>query len=417
MLIIVYKIMSILFRPFVYLYLSKRIKNNKEDIKRIKERYGYAGVARKSGKIVWIHGASVGESLSALSIIHALEKDASISQILLTTGTVSSAKILDNKLTGKTIHQFLPLDIPSFNKRFLKYWKPNAAIFIESEIWPNLITQIKKLDINLAIINGRMTLSSYKKWLKFKQTSRKLFNNFDLCLTQNKESLFFFDQLGIKDTRYIGNLKFCTEKFTIDLNLFKQLEEDFKGRKILVAASTHPGEEKIISEITKNIRITHPEFISIIVPRHPNRKHLPSEINSSTLAVRSQKDLIDQNTDVYLADTFGELGLFYKLADFVFMGGSLVPHGGQNPIEAAYFCKNIFHGKHIENFLEVYETLNHFSITDIVENQRQLEIKLLNCYSDTKINDEASLELKIKSEGLDIIKGTIEQLNNKILNK
>ena len=262
-----------------------------------------------------------------------------------------------------------------------------------------------------------MTLSSYKKWLKFKQTSRKLFNNFDLCLTQNKESLFFFDQLGIKDTRYIGNLKFCTEKFTIELNLFKQLEEDFKGRKILVAASTHPGEEKIISEITKNIRITHPEFISIIVPRHPNRKHLPSEINSSTLAVRSQKDLIDQNTDVYLADTFGELGLFYKLADFVFMGGSLVPHGGQNPIEAAYFCKNIFHGKHIENFLEVYETLNHFSITDIVENQRQLEIKLLNCYSDTKINDEASLELKIKSEGLDIIKGTIEQLNNKILNK
>ena len=415
MLLKIYYVISILLMPLTGIYINRRIKLNKEDTKRFKERYGRASVQRTEGSLAWLHAASVGESLSILTIINELEKLKSIDQILLTTGTTSAAEIVANKLSSKTVHQYLPLDNPIFNKRFLKHWNPTYAIFVESEIWPNLIMQIKKLEIKLAIVNGRMTLKSYNKWLRFKKSSELIFKSFDLCLTQNKESSLFYKKLGINNTYYTGNLKFSSDKFEVTEDDFNDLKGMFKGRKVFLAASTHLGEEKIISEITNKIRESKKEFITIIVPRHPNRTNLLDQMTNSKVVMRSSNEKVDQATDIYLADTFGELGIFYKLADFIFIGGSFVPHGGQNPIEAAYFCNNIFHGKYIENFLEVYETLNHLLISELVDNPRQLQVKLMNCY-DAPPPDENELKKKINIEASDILKDTMHYLKSNIFN-
>ena len=415
MLLKIYYVISTLLIPFTGIYINRRIRLNKEDSKRFKERYGIASVYRAKGNLIWLHAASVGESLSILPIINELEKLKSIDQILLTTGTSSAAQIVANKLSSKTVHQYLPLDTPLFNKRFLRYWNPTYAIFVESEIWPNLIMQIKKMQIKLAIINGRMTLKSYNKWLRFKKSSELIFKSFDLCLTQNQESSFFYKKLGISNTYYTGNLKFSSDKFEFKEDAYNELKKIFKGRKVFLAASTHPGEEKIISDITNKVREVKQEFITIIVPRHPNRSKLSDQMPNSKVVIRSANGQIDKGTDIYLADTFGELGIFYKLADFIFIGGSFVPHGGQNPIEAAYFCNNIFHGRYIENFLEVYETLGHLSITELVDNSRQLQIKLMKCY-DAPPSNEDELMRKINLEASDILKDTMYHLNSKILN-
>ena len=414
MLLKIYYLISTLLIPFYSIYINSRIKQKKEDPQRYKERYGKPSAVRKNGDLIWIHAASVGECLSALPIIAELEKNIKIEQILITSGTTSSALIIKDKLSSKSIHQYLPLDVPLFNDRFLKFWNPKCAIFIESEIWPNLIYQIKKMEIKLAVINGRMTLKSYNKWLRFKKTSKLIFNNYDLCLTQNKESALFYKQLGINQTFYTGNIKFSSDKLEFNEENYNSLKNTIVGRKVFLAASTHPGEEMIISNLTQKIRNTNREFLCVLVPRHPNRSDLTKEIIDCKFATRSKNESINDDTDIYLADTFGELGLFYKLADIVFIGGSLVPHGGQNPIEAAYFCNNIFHGKYIENFLEVYETLNHLHITELVDNPRQLQIKIMQCYNDLPANEE-ELKRKIDIESVDIIRDTMQYLNTSIL--
>ena len=414
MLLKIYYLISSLLIPFYGLYINRRIKLLKEDQVRFIERYGKATVNRKDGDLIWIHAASVGECLSALPIITELEKNKAVNQILLTSGTTSSAQIINDKLTYKTTHQYLPLDVPLFNYRFLKFWNPKCAIFVESEIWPNMINQIKKMDIKLAVINGRMTIKSYNRWHRFKKTSKLIFNNFDICLTQNKESTLFYKNLGVSNTYYTGNIKFGCIKLQVNEENYHNLKKASTGRKIFLAASTHRGEEKMIADLTKKIRQVNKEFLTIIVPRHPNRNELAKEMLGCKVIRRSKNELIDKNTDIYLADTFGELGLFYKLADIAFIGGSFVPHGGQNPIEAAYFCNNIFHGKYIENFLEVYETLNHLHITELVDNPRQLHLKIMNCY-DHLPADEEQLKIKIDIEAADIIKDTMQYLENNIL--
>ena len=414
MLLKIYYLISTLLIPFYSIYINSRIKQKKEDPHRYKERYGKPSAVRKNGDLIWIHAASVGECLSALPIIAELEKNIKIEQILITSGTTSSALIIKDKLSSKSIHQYLPLDVPLFNDRFLKFWNPKCAIFIESEIWPNLIYQIKKMGIKLAVINGRMTLKSYNKWLRFKKTSKLIFNNYDLCLTQNKESALFYKQLGINQTFYTGNIKFSSDKLEFNEENYNNLKNTIVGRKVFLAASTHPGEEMIISNLTQKIRNTNREFLCVLVTRHQNRSDLTREIIDCKFATRSKNESINDDTDIYLADTFGELGLFYKLADIVFIGGSLVPHGGQNPIEAAYFCNNIFHGKYIENFLEVYETLNHLHITELVDNPRQLQIKIMQCYNDLPANEE-ELKRKIDIESVDIIRDTMQYLNTSIL--
>ena len=411
MLFRIYKIFAYLIYPFVPIYLNDRIRSNKELKDRIDERYGISTIDRKKGKLIWIHAASIGESLSVLPVIKELEKNKKIKQILVTTGTTTSAKIMKNKLKGKAFHQFIPIDIPIFVERFLDHWKPSLSIFVESEIWPNFIFALKNRNIKLMILNGRMTVKSYNSWSRFKKTALTLFENFDLCCTQSKDSTFFYKNLGIKNTTYTGNLKFASKPQAVDNKKLKILKKMFKGRKILLAASTHEGEEEIIANITLSLKKKYKNFVSIIVPRHPNRSEFFSNKQKLKIAYRSKDQDISSNTSIYIADTIGELNLFYELANFIFVGGSLVNHGGQNPIEAAFLGKTIIHGPNIMNFADVYEILSHMKLTYPVNNERQLKMYIDEKYKGSNNSVSTPGSSRIKKEGEQALKNSIQAIN------
>ena len=414
MLLRIYKIISYLIYPFIPIYLSNRLSLKKELKDRINERYGYSKINRKKGKLVWIHAASIGESLSILPVIKELEKNKKIKQILVTTGTVTSAKIMNERLKGKAFHQFLPIDIPIFVERFLNHWNPSTSIFVESEIWPNFVSALSKRNTKLIILNGRMTVKSFNSWLKFKKTALTLFTNFDLCCAQNSDSAFFYENLGIKNTIYTGNLKFSSEPEKADNKKLKILKKMVRNRKILLAASTHEGEEEIIANITSSLKKKDKNFLSIIAPRHPNRSEFFSNKQKLKIAYRSKNQEIKANTNIYIADTVGELNLFYELANFIFVGGSLVNHGGQNPIEAAFLGKTIIHGPNIMNFADVYEILNHMKLTFIVNNERQLQMYIENKYKKSNDVSSKSGSSRIKKEGRQALQNSMEAINQLI---
>ncbi len=405
-----YKLATILSYPFIPIYLKIRILNNKEDKKRVSERYGFASDIKKGGKLIWFHAASIGESLSIISLIKEIQKNNS-SQILVTTGTKSSAQLIINKFDKGIIHQFIPLDNPVFVERFLSYWRPNIGIFVESEIWPNLILQSKDKKVKLIIINGRMTPKTYKKWTIFSNSSKKIFSCFDHCLTQNNESALFYKNLGIKRVQYTGNLKFTSSPTKINTTTKKKIEKLLENRKVLVAASTHSGEEDIIAEITNEIRAVRKEFISIIIPRHPDRKFFIKNQALESVVLRSKSQKIKKNTSIYIADTLGELELFYGVADFIFVGGSLVNHGGQNPIEASYYGKLIHHGPFIQNFTDVYSTLKKMHITNLIETPNQLVRHIQKNYDKPKKSSKKSRLSQLKLESQNILKKNISLLN------
>ena len=411
MLLKIYKIFSYILILFVPLYLNNRIKLKKEIKERINERYGNAVIKRKKGKLIWIHTASIGESLAVIPVINELEKNNRIDQILVTTGTVTSAKILENRLKGKAFHQFIPLDIPIYVERFLDHWKPVLAVFVESEIWPNFIAGIKNRKTRLMILNGRMTIKSFNNWSKFKLLSSKIFSEFDYCCAQNSDSAFFYEKLGIRDTICTGNLKFSVKPEKIDNNKLSDIKKLIGKRKIFLGASTHSGEEDIIANVTSKIRKEHEDLLSVIVPRHPNRNKFFTKNKKIKYALRSKSEEIKSKTDVYIADTVGELNLFYKIADFVFIGGSLVGHGGQNPIESAFVGKKILHGPNIQNFVDVYEILHHMKMTHLINNERQLEIYLEEHYNNPEKISEASSLKKINAEGTQALQKSMEVIN------
>ena len=414
MLLWIYKIISYLIYPFVPIYLNNRLSLKKELKDRINERYGYSKIKRKKGKLVWLHAASIGESISILPLVKELEKNKNIKQILVTTGTVTSAKIMNERLKGKAFHQFLPIDIPIFVERFLNHWNPSVSIFVESEIWPNFIFALRKRRSKLMILNGRMTVKSFNNWLKFKKTSLTLFANFDLCCAQSNDSAFFYENLGIKNTVYTGNLKFSSEPEKLDNKKLKILKKMFENRKILLAASTHEGEEEIIANITSSLKKKDKNFLSIIVPRHPNRTEFFSNKQKLKIAYRSKGQDIEQNTSIYIADTVGELNLFYKLANFVFVGGSLINHGGQNPIEAAFLGKTIIHGPNIINFADVYEILNRMKLTMLVKNERQLQMYIEEKYKKSNVNTSKIASTRIKKEGKEALQNSMNEINQLI---
>jgi len=408
--IFIYKLITILLYPFIPLYLRIRILNNKEDVNRINERYGIASQKKKEGKLIWFHAASIGESLSIITLIKEIQKKNS-SQILVTTGTKSSAQLIKQKLNKKITHQFIPLDNPLFIERFLSYWRPSIGIFVESEIWPNLILKSKEKKIKLIIINGRMTSKTFKRWSVFSSVSRKIFSCFDDCFTQNNDSLIHYQKLGVNKACHTGNLKFTSSPNKIDVKAKNKIKKIFEGRKIFVAASTHPGEEDIILDITKEIRSVRKEFISVIIPRHPNRKSFIKNQVLEKVILRSQSKKIKKDTSIYIADTLGELELFYSIADFIFIGGSFVNHGGQNPIEASYYGKLIHHGKFIQNFTDVYSILKKSHITKLVKSPQELVRHIQKNYDKPKKLSKKNRLYKLNLKSQNILKKNISLLN------
>jgi 3-deoxy-D-manno-octulosonic-acid transferase len=367
----VYRRLSSAVVPLAPALIKRRLRLGKEDPARIGERRGLSRDARPHGPLVWIHGASVGEVLAAAALIERLR--ALNIRILLTSGTVTSAAIVAKRFPADIIHQYVPYDSPRYVARFLDHWRPSLALFIESDLWPNLILQSAARRLPMVLINGRMSQRSFPRWRRVVGTISALLDKFDICLAQSDTDAERFSALGCRNVVTTGNLKLDVPAPPADPGKLERLMAQTRGRPVVVAASTHPGEEEILVEAHKTLAGFFPGLLTVIVPRHPDRgASIARMILAAGLkpALRSREELPTAATDIYVGDTMGELGLFYRLAGIVFMGGSLVEHGGQNPIEAVKLGAAILHGPHVFNFSDVYEALDQSGGARRVDDQQ-----------------------------------------------
>jgi 3-deoxy-D-manno-octulosonic-acid transferase len=354
-----YRSLSSAIVPLAPVLIKRRLRLGKEDPERIGERRGITRDTRPLGPVVWVHGASVGEVLASAALIERL-RGLNI-RILLTSGTVTSAAIVAKRFPPDIIHQYVPYDSPRYVARFLEHWQPSLALFIESDLWPNLILQSAARRLPLVLINGRMSQRSFPRWRRVHGTISALLAKFDICLAQSETDAERFAALGCRSVLTTGNLKLDVPAPPADPQKLERLMSLTRGRPIVVAASTHPGEEEILIETHKTLAGFFPQLLTVIVPRHPDRgPPVWRLVDAAGLkaSLRSREEMPTASTDIYVADTMGELGLFYRLAEVVFMGGSLVPHGGQNPIEAVKLGASIVHGPHVFNFTDVYDALD-----------------------------------------------------------
>jgi len=354
-----YRRLSAAAMPLAPALIKRRLKQGKEDPARVGERRGVSDDARPHGPLVWIHGASVGEVLAAAALIEKLR--ALNIRILLTSGTVTSAAIVAKRFPPDIIHQYVPYDSPRYVARFLDHWRPSLALFIESDLWPNLILSSAARRLPMMLINGRMSHRSFPRWRRANATISALLGRFDICMAQSQVDAERFAALGSRNVITTGNLKLDVPAPPADAAKLERLMSVTRGRPIIVAASTHPGEEDMLVDTHRALAGLFPQLLSVVVPRHPDRgAAIARNVGATGLRVglRSHEELPTASTDIYVADTMGELGLFYRLAPIVFMGGSLVPHGGQNPIEAVKLGASIVHGPHVFNFSDVYEALD-----------------------------------------------------------
>jgi len=379
----VYRGLSSAVIPLAPVLIKRRLKQGKEDPARIGERRGLSRDIRPPGPLIWIHGASVGEVLAAAALIERLR--ALNLRILLTSGTVTSAAIAAKRFPADVIHQYVPYDSPRYVARFLDHWRPGLALFIESDLWPNLILASAARRLPLVLINGRMSHRSFPRWRRISGTISALLGRFEVCLAQSQVDAERFAALGCRSVMATGNLKLDVPAPPADAAKLERLMSVTRGRPIIVAASTHPGEEEILLETHRTLAGLFPSLLSVIVPRHPDRgEAVGRTITASGLhvALRSREELPTATTDIYVADTMGELGLFYRLAPIVFMGGSLVPHGGQNPIEAIKLGASIVHGPHVFNFTDVYEALDRAGGAGRADTQEALVKQLRRLLAD-----------------------------------
>lgn len=384
----VYRKLSSAVLPLAPALIKRRLKQGKEDPARVGERRGMSTDIRPHGPLIWIHGASVGEVLAAAALIERLR--ALNLRILLTSGTVTSAAIVAKRFPADIIHQYVPYDSPRYVGRFLDHWRPSLALFIESDLWPNLILSSAARRLPMVLINGRMSQRSFPRWSRMSGTISALLGTFEVCLAQSKVDAERFAALGSRNVITTGNLKLDVAAPPADSARLERLMSVTRGRPIIVAASTHPGEEEILLEAHRTLAGFFPSLLTVIVPRHADRgEAIARTIEASGLhaGLRSREELPTATNDIYVADTMGELGLFYRLAPVVFMGGSLVPHGGQNPIEAVKLGASIVHGPHVFNFTDVYEALDRAGGARQADTQEALVKQLGQLLADPAARD------------------------------
>ena len=389
-----------------------RIFKNKEDQKRFVEKFSIPSKRRQNGPLIWFHACSVGEVLSIIPLIKYYEKNNDVNQILITTSTLSSSKVLKKFKFKKTIHQFYPIDHFIFVNSFLNYWKPNISIFMESEIWPCMFHNLKHKGIPLILLNARITKKTFNRWLKFKNFTKSILNNIKIAYPQNKETKLYLKKLGFNNYSQIGNIKFA-EYDDANQNLDKKLNLLLKNRKFWVASSTHNSEEIFFAETHQILKRKYNDIITIIIPRHIHRvKEIVSELQGLELKanLHSLRPKNLKNTDIYIVDTFGETKKFHKLSATVFLGGSIINRGGQNPLEAARYGAKILHGPFVSNFTDIYNLLKSNKISKKI-------------YTATQLSKEISFKknvqsgLKIKNIGEKILKKTIKVLDKHIFDE
>jgi 3-deoxy-D-manno-octulosonic-acid transferase len=372
-----YRLASVAGSPAAPQVLARRLKRGKEHPERLGERCGEAGLKRPKGPLVWVHGASVGEMLAAVPLIEKLR--AQDFAVLVTSGTVTSAALAEQRLPDGAIHQFIPLDAPRFVRRFLDHWKPGLALFVESDLWPNLILSCAERRIPMIVINGRLSERSFSRWRRVPGVIEALLERVDLCLTQSAGDTERYAQLGAPRVTCTGNLKLDVPAPPADQAALQRLRDIIGTRPVVAAASTHAGEETAIIAAHRRLREKFPTLLTVIAPRHPTRGDSIADIAKAAglnVALRSRRAQPMPDVEVYIADTLGELGLFYRIAPIVFMGGSIASHGGQNPIEAARLGAAVLHGPHVWNFAELYATLDDAHGAELVADAEALTARL-----------------------------------------
>ena len=403
-------LLILLLSPLIIIF---RLLKKKEDINRFIEKFSFPSKKRFNGKLIWFHGASVGEIMSVIPLIKYYEKNKSVKQILITSSTLSSSKILKQFKFKKITHQFYPIDFYLFTNKFLNFWKPDVSIFIESEIWPCMFQNINKKKIPLILINARLTKKTFSRWIRIKNFSKLIFNCLTVAYPQNKETNSYLKKLTKRRINHLGNLKFA-EVGNYYFDKFKSnLESEFKKRKIWVASSTHNPEEIFCGKAHIHLKKKCKNLLTIIIPRHIHRvSKIASELEDLGLNVtlHSAKNQTLKNTDIYLVDSFGETKKFHKISSSVFLGGSIIKRGGQNPLEAARYGANTLHGPNITNFTDIYKLLKSFNVSRTVYTPKQLA-------SFIKFKKNRNTGMKIKNIGDKILKKNINELNKYILNE
>jgi len=368
-----YRFLAAAGAPLTSVLLARRLARGKELRERIGERRGESSAERPPGPLVWLHGASVGELLSVLPLIERLS--ARGLNVLVSSGTVTSSGLAAQRMPAGVIHQFIPLDVPKFVARFLDRWQPQLALFVESDLWPNALIETARRKVPIVLVNARLSERSFRRWQKVPGSIGHLLARFDLCLARTPPDADRLSQLGARNVFVSGNLKIDVPAPPADEAALAALKAAIADRPLIAAASTHPGENELIIAAHKRLRATTPDLLTLIAPRHPERgPEIAALAREAGLAaaLRSQGALPDAATDIYVADTMGELGLIYRVAPVVFIGGSLVPHGGQNPIEPAKLGAAILHGPHVSNFEEVYGALDAAHGAEAVDSGEKL---------------------------------------------
>jgi 3-deoxy-D-manno-octulosonic-acid transferase len=409
---IAYYLITTVFYYLLYPYLYFRILKKKECPLRYREKLGVSLKVRNDGYLMWFHCSSIGELKSIFPIIdHYLKKN----QILVTTSTLGSNEVFQKKYynTNNIIHQYSPIDSPQIIKKFFKKWNPNIIFFTESEIWPNQIFHAKNINIPIILLNARISNKSFIKWKLIKNSMNKILNCFDLILCQSNESADYFNYFGTNNVKISGNLKYVTSED------FGNKEENLNIQKrlIFIALSTHPTEEEFCIKIHASLKSQYANLLTIIIPRHINRiPEIKKIIINAKLnfLIAESLDNFENNTDILIINSYGNTKKILKSSKYVFIGGSLVNHGGQNPIEVAYNNALIFHGPHVHNFSEIYDFLNKENIAFKINSEAELIDQLKEKFNNYQINN---IKEKIIKMGDEILSSTIKRLDQYIVNK
>ena len=408
--LIIYRFLINIILLFSPIILIIRLIKKKEDIFRFREKFCIFSKKRGTGRLVWFHGASVGEIQSIVPIIEKLENESKIKKVLITSNTLSSSKIIKKLKFKKVVHQFFPIDTNYFSNKFLEFWNPSNVFFIDSEIWPNMILNLKRKNIPITLLNGRITRKTYKRWKKLPNFSKSIFSKINYCYAASNKSKYFLKKLGAQKVKFIGNLKFSqSEKEKIKIN--KDLKKLISSRTTWCASSTHNMEEKFCGLIHKNLRKKYKNLLTIIIPRHIERtKTIIKELHKLGLKTQTHepKMKIDKKIDIYIVNSYGKTKSFYSLCKNVFLGGSLISHGGQNPLEATRYGCNILHGPNIDNFEDIYDFLKKNKISSEVKNHKEAFNKL------NKFFEKKSYSVKVKKKlsfiGKKILQKTYQEI-------
>jgi 3-deoxy-D-manno-octulosonic-acid transferase len=389
-----YRIAASAAAPALRLLLNARLRAGKEDASRLQERSGIAGRARPAGRLLWIHAASNGEARSALGLVKRLLDGDPGLHILFTTFTLTAARMLEEILPARAVHQFVPLDVPAWIDRFLDHWRPDAALWIEGELWPNLIDRTAARGIAMALVNARISARSFTRWKNAGSWLRPPLAAFDVCLAQSPADAERLAALGARSPQFLGHLKFDGAELAADGQALQQLRTAIGARPAWLAASTHAGEEEVVLAAHKRLAVAHPNLLTILVPRHARRgDEVAALIETSGLrfARRSCGGMPTPDTELYLADTMGELGLFYRLAPIAFVGASLVPKGGQNPLEAAQLGCALAFGPHMTNCRDIADALIEAGAAAEIRDADALAARVIALLRDDATRNGASL--------------------------